>query len=48
MAHRIRYLEEALGRITAQRALWQATACEIADWMRGELATTPPACPGAG
>jgi allantoinase len=48
MAHRIRYLDEALGRITAHRGLWQATACEIADWVRGELATTPPSSPGAG
>ncbi len=48
MAHRIRYLEEALGRVTAHRALWQARTSEIADWVRGQLATAPPSSPGAG
>jgi len=32
MGHRIRYLDEALKRITGYRAVWQATAGEIAAW----------------
>jgi peptidoglycan/xylan/chitin deacetylase (PgdA/CDA1 family) len=31
MAHRIRYLDEALQRITARPKVWQATASEIVD-----------------
>jgi len=34
MAHRIRYLDEALRRITAGRDSWHCTAGEIADWFR--------------
>ena len=32
MGHRIRYLDEALKSIAAYRAVWQATAGEIAAW----------------
>ncbi len=32
MAHRIRYLEEALQRIAGHRDVWQATSGEIAAW----------------
>jgi hypothetical protein len=31
MAHRIRYLDEALKRISARPKIWQATASEIVD-----------------
>ena len=37
MAHRIRYLDEALCRIRAIDGLWQATTGEIAAWARGRL-----------
>lgn len=33
-AHRIRYLEEALARMAGYGEVWQATACEVADWFR--------------
>ena len=35
-AHRIRYLDEALKRITAHDGVWQATAGEIAAWFLAE------------
>jgi len=38
MAHRIRYLEEALRRLRKIDGLWQATTGEIAAWARGQLA----------
>jgi allantoinase len=34
MAHRIRYLDMALERLSAHGQVWQATAGEIADWYR--------------
>jgi len=34
--HRIRYLDEALQRITGRDGVWQPTAGEIADWFRAE------------
>ena len=37
MAHRIRYLDEALTRLRAIDGLWQATTGEIATWARGQL-----------
>lgn len=37
MAHRIRYLDEALARITAIDGLWQATTGEIAAYARPQL-----------
>jgi allantoinase len=37
MAHRIRYLDEALTRIRAIDGLWQATTGEIARWSRPRL-----------
>ncbi len=40
-AHRIRYLDEALRRIAAYDAVWQATAGEIATWFLAEHARTP-------
>ncbi len=36
MAHRIRYLDEALGRVAAFDRVWQATAGEIAAWTLSE------------
>ena len=36
MGHRIRYLDEALKRITRYDAVWQATAGEIANWYLAE------------
>lgn len=42
MAHRIRYLDEALKRITAADAVWQASAGEIAAWYRGQAGAAPP------
>ena len=33
-AHRIRYLNEALARMTAYDGVWQSTAAEVADWYR--------------
>jgi len=38
MAHRIRYLDEALRRVRAIDGLWQATTAEIAAWTRPRLA----------
>jgi allantoinase len=38
MAHRIRYLDEALRRLRNIDGLWQATTGEIAAWARGQLA----------
>jgi hypothetical protein len=32
MAHRIRYLDEALKRIVDYRNVWQVTAGEVASW----------------
>ena len=37
MAHRIRFLDEALTRLRAIDGLWQATTGEIATWARGQL-----------
>jgi peptidoglycan/xylan/chitin deacetylase (PgdA/CDA1 family) len=37
MAHRIRFLDEALTRLRAIDGLWQATTGEIATWARGPL-----------
>ena len=37
MAHRIRYLDEALARIKSIDGLWQATTGEIAAWARPQL-----------
>ena len=37
MAHRIRYLDEALTRLRKIDGLWQATTGEIAAWARGQL-----------
>jgi allantoinase len=37
MAHRIRYLDEALTRIRTIDSLWQATTGEIAAWARNRL-----------
>ena len=34
MAHRVRYLDEALEQIGARTRVWQATAGEIAEWYR--------------
>jgi hypothetical protein len=34
MAHRIRYLDEALKRIAGRDGVWQATAGEIAQWFQ--------------
>ena len=41
--HRIRYLDEALGRLMRRRDIWQATAGDIAESFR----TTMPYTPGA-
>ena len=37
MAHRIRYLDEALARIKSIDGLWQATTGEIAAWAKPQL-----------
>src|SRR6202035_4031277 len=37
MAHRIRFLDEALTRLRAIDGLWQGTTGEIASWARGQL-----------
>lgn len=37
MAHRIRYLDEALNRITGREGVWQATAGEIALEFRKQI-----------
>lgn len=37
-AHRIRYLDEALARLTAFDAVWQATAGDIAAWFLAQRA----------
>lgn len=38
-AHRIRYLDEALARIAGYDGVWRASAAEIADRTRAQLAT---------
>jgi hypothetical protein len=35
MAHRIRYLDEALRTVSAYAGVWQTTAGEIARWYLG-------------
>ena len=37
MAHRVRYLDEALTRLRRIEGLWQATTGEIAAWARGQF-----------